>query len=378
MSDRNFVHRDSEVVSDLVPMPPGRGGWGKALPVGAREPAEFSADCQPPKRYADVEYALRNVHLVISSSFARAEPRLRALHYMFGLSGMLAESIGTRRNVASGSGKRHTEGAQRLLTTARWDEAGARARLRDLVLEKAGPGGGLYVIEASFAKRGSSAVATERQCTVENGWIESCQSAILMFYGAVDGSLFLVDIDLYVPPSWVTSADRRRRAKMPPHIGYRSKSRIARDMVNRATTLGLHPSRVAVSLFCPEKSSLLGWLQSRRIQYLAALTAGEFRDIATVRSLMPAGMILTDRPAAARGSAAQYPMAAYFRAASRRPLADSDMNRLIADVRRLDLRWRLIRRQIRIDHYEVRSWHGWQRHMTLAMAVQIALQLAGH
>jgi hypothetical protein len=370
MSDRNLVRPDGDAVRYLGSMP-----WI----AGARQAttAEFPADHRPPRWYADFEYALRNVHLVISSSFARAEPRLRALQYMFGLSGILVEPARSRRNIASGAGKRRTEGAQRLLTMARWDEADARAKLRELVLERAGPGGDLYVIEASFAKRGSSAVATERQCSAENGWIESCQSAILMFYGAVDGSLFLVDIDLYVPPSWVANADRRRHVRMPPHTVYRSKSRIARDMVDDATALGLDPGRVTLSLFCSEKSSLLGWLQGKEIQYLAALTAGEFRDLAAVRSLMPPGMIVADR-SASRGIAAQYPTAVYFRAASRQPLADNDMNRMIAEFRRMDLRWRSMRRHVLIDRYEVRSWHGWQRHMTLAMAVQIAQQLAGH
>jgi hypothetical protein len=356
MSNRNAARQDDHVAPYLVPVP---------------------ADGRPRQRFADVERALRNVHLIISSSFARAEPRLRALHYMLGLAGILVEPARARRNIASGSGRHRTDGAQRLLTTARWDEGDARTKLRDLVLERAGPGGVLYVMEASFVKRGSSAVATERQCSVDSGWIESCQSAILLFYGTVEGCLFLIDIDLYVPRNWVASEERRRHAKMPSHIGYRSKSRMARDMVDRATALGLAPERVVLSLFCSEKGSLLRWLQGRRTQYLAALTSGEFRDLAAIGPVVTNGMVLTDR-SAARDSVAPYPMAAYYRAASRGPLTDGDINRTIAEARRMSLRWRSMRQQIRIDRYEVRSWRGWQRHMTLAMAAQIATQLAGH
>jgi SRSO17 transposase len=296
---------------------------------------------------------------------------------MLGLSGLLAQPTQARRNIASGSGRHRTDGAQRLLTMARWNEDEARAKLRDLVRAQAGPGGDLYVIEASFAKRGRSAVATERQCSVDSGWIESCQSAILLFYGAADGRLFLIDIDLYVPKNWLVNEDQRRRAKMPPHTVYRSKSRIARDMVDHALALGLDPARVVLSLFCSDKGSLLRWLQRNGTPYLAALTAGEFRDLAAVGPVITNGLVLTDRPSPRR-SPALYPTAAYYRAASRRPQSDNDINRVIADVRRVDLRWRSMRRQIRIDRYEVRSWRGWQRHMTLAMAVQIALQLAGH
>ncbi|HEY3606330.1 MAG TPA: transposase [Pseudonocardiaceae bacterium] len=356
MLNRNAARQDSQVAPYLVPVP---------------------ADGRPRQRFADVEHALRSVHLIISSSFARAEPRLRALHYMHGLAGILVEPAQARRNIASGSGRHRTEGAQRLLTTAQWDEGKARARLRDLVLKRAGPGGILYVIEASFVKRGSSAVATERQCSVDSGWIESCQSAILLFYGTADGCLFLIDIDLYVPRDWVASEERRRYAKMPPNIVYRSKSRMARDMVDRATALGLAPERVVLSLFCAEKGSLLRWLQGRRTQYLAGLTAGEFRDLAAVGPVAANGMLLTDR-SAARDSVTPYQTAAYYRAASRRALTDGDVNRMIAEARRMDIRWRSMRQQIRIDRYEVRGWRGWQRHMTLAMAAQIATELAGH
>jgi hypothetical protein len=212
---------------------------------------------------------------------------------------------------------------------------------------------------------------------VDSGWIESCQSAILLFYGTADGCLFLIDIDLYVPRDWVASEERRRYAKMPPNIVYRSKSRMARDMVDRATALGLAPERVVLSLFCAEKGSLLRWLQGRRTQYLAGLTAGEFRDLAAVGPVAANGMLLTDR-SAARDSVTPYQTAAYYRAASRRALTDGDVNRMIAEARRMDIRWRSMRQQIRIDRYEVRGWRGWQRHMTLAMAAQIATELAGH
>ena len=31
--------------------------------------------------------------------------------------------------------------------------------------------------------------------------------------------------------------------------------------------------------------------------------------------------------------------------------------------------------QVGLDHYEVRSWHGWYRHMTLAMAAHAYLSV---
>jgi SRSO17 transposase len=331
-----------------------------------------SAAGRRPMSYSDFEYVLKDIHHMMSACFGRAEPRLRALHYMLGLSGIMGDVAGTRRNVVAAPGT--TDGAQRLLTTARWDEVAVRQKLVDLVLRNAGPGGDLYIIEASFAKKGRTAVATERQYSTDAGRITACQNAVLMFYGAVDGCLFLVDADLYLPSTWTDDQERRDQAKLPWHMGYRSKSRIARDMVDRAVAAGLQPGWVSLSLLCSDKSELLRWMQHRAVQYLATLTAGEFRDLSVPRPVV-SGMAVTDRavPCQVRPHLTEY-----YRACSRRPVAGDELGRMIEDMRTMHYRWQSLRQQIGIGRYEVRSWRGWQRHMILAMAVQIAHQLAGH
>ncbi len=45
-------------------------------------------------------------------------------------------------------------------------------------------------------------------------------------------------------------------------------------------------------------------------------------------------------------------------------------------ARRAVNRSRAFKEQIGLEHYEVRSWVGWHRHITLAAASQIAYQLA--
>lgn len=309
---------------------------------------------------------MREIHLAVSGYFARAEPRLRALHYMLGVAGL---GTGTRRSIASGVDEQRTDGAQRLLTKARWDENAVRAKLVDVVRAKAGPGGGLYVLEVSFPKRGQAAVGTERRLNTACGRMEICQNAVLMFYGAVDGCLFLVDADLYVPRGWLLDPDRARQA----HTGYRSRTRIVADMVDRAAASGLASGRIALSFQCPDKPELLGLLQRRRMEYLTWLTAGEFRDLAGQDRQN--GMVLIDEPAP-RALTAWFPQATHYRSCSSRALPGHELDRRIDELRRAHARWQRIQQQTRIGQYEVRGWRGWHRHMTLSMAAQIASQLA--
>jgi SRSO17 transposase len=38
--------------------------------------------------------------------------------------------------------------------------------------------------------------------------------------------------------------------------------------------------------------------------------------------------------------------------------------------------WAAVRDDVKLDRYEVRSWRGWNRHMTLAMVAQAAVELS--
>lgn len=64
-----------------------------------------------------------------------------------------------------------------------------------------------------------------------------------------------------------------------------------------------------------------------------------------------------------------------YHAEAGRPLTDADLLRGIAELQAAERRWRETSDAIRLGWYEVRSWRGWYRHMTLAMTVQIANEL---
>jgi hypothetical protein len=281
-----------------------------------------------------------------------------------------------------------------LLTTAQWDENEVRANLLDQVKTHFGVTQGcLYTTEVTFAKKGSAPVAVERQFSIDNCRLENCQIAVLMFYVAPNGAFVFIDAVPYLPPSWLVDPGRRLKASIPPDIRYRTKSQIATGMIERALEAGFDPKMAFFSLLCQDKMYLRHALQAKNIPYLMSLTSGEFEGLSGVEADDPRleSNAVTGRPLGKSFSGRlplveqctarapighRPPHSAYCCIGNHRAVSNAELNRTIAELRRMEARLRSVRSEIRLDRYEVRSWRGWHRHMTLAMVVQTAMELA--
>ncbi|ALG08587.1 transposase [Kibdelosporangium phytohabitans] len=342
---------------------------------------------------SSLEFCLRTVHSRLSPCFARAEPRMRALNYMFGLANIVNKPSAGRRNIATYESEYRADGAQRLLTTARWDDAEVRRKLREMARAAAATGGDFFITEATFAKKGNRAVAVDLQFSSENGRAQNCQNAVALLYVSPDRKVFLLDIDLYLPPAWSESERLRKQGNIPPEVRHRSKSAIASDMIQRAIADEFRPRRIYLSLNCPNKLRLLMLLQQQQIPHLTWLTSAELGQLdESAEPRTPAGcradlvprqmsrqrpspMTVTLTPTPPFATAGKRASTSYFRACMHHPLSPNGMGHAMAEMRHLDRRWRAIRTRSQLDRYEVRGWVGWHRHMTLAMAVQFASEL---
>lgn len=354
------------------------------------------------------EYWLRKVHGHISSNFSRAEPRQRAWTYLCRLAGGGEDWRGRRRHLASYAREERADGAQRLLTTTQWDEDRVRDDLLNLVVNRFGTNGGsLYLTEAAFRKKGSRAAAVERQFNIDSRRRENCQVAVVLLYRTPDGHLVFIDRELYVPMTWVHDEERRRQASIPVLDGYRSKSRIAADMVSRALAAGLTPEWVASAVHCPDKPVLQRALRSGAVPHVSPLTPLEYGLLTRARAAQrpaapPQEIRIVDKggaerwhitvvrgapepgddPAAQVHYLACVPVrwaagaAPIYLAYTGGPVSVAQLADVLAELSATALRWRGLRRELLLDHYEVRSWRGWHRHMTLAMAAQTAIELA--
>jgi len=320
------------------------------------------------------EESLREVYGSVCGNFTRAEPRRRAWTYLTQLVVTPYDVPGRRRHLASDEREERADGAQRLLTSAQWDEHKVRGEVLELVSARVGrAGGALYLTEVTFPKKGHQAAGVARQFSIESRRLENCQLALVLLHRSSGGAVTLVDAELYLPRGWAGDADRRRRAGVPPALAYRSKSRIGVAMVRRALAAGLAPDVVLATLMCREKPLLQTSLRAIGLPHFLPLTADELARVRHVAE--PARMGFSEGFAAVCESE-QRRSGWAFHYANGRGVSAPVIAALSGQAQAMARHWAGVRDDVRLDRYEVRSWRGWHRHMTLAMIAQAAVELS--
>jgi SRSO17 transposase len=118
------------------------------------------------------------------------------------------------------------------------DEEQVRAEVRDYVDDGAGI---LAVDETSFLKKGEESVGVGRQYCGLTGQIENCQVGVFLAYISSKGQS-LLDRRLYLPKSWTTVRQRRKKAHIPSKVRFATKTGLAKGMLHSAINAGIHPA----------------------------------------------------------------------------------------------------------------------------------------
>jgi SRSO17 transposase len=359
----------------------------------------------------------------LSAHFARSEVRQRAQDY---LRGLLSEA--ERKNgwqLAEVAGNSTPYGIQHLLGRANWDADAVRDDLREYVLEHLAGGESVLVIdETGFLKKGDKSVGVKRQYTGTAGKRENCQVGVFLAYASCRGQAF-IDRELYLPEEWTGDEERRERAGVPEEVGMRTKPELAKEMLQRALDAGVNASWVLADSVYGDTRRLGMLLEDREQPYVLAVSGkayvwaglrqhrvGEVLEDLREGELIPedAGESGFKRLSAGDGSKgprlydwARLPLNAPMQEGFQRWLL---VRRCIEDPQELSAytvfapegatlhalakaagsRWRVeigfeeAKGEVGLAHYEVRSWHGWYRHITLALfahAFLAAIRSAG-
>ena len=171
------------------------------------------------------------------SYFHRSEGRELAESYV---SGLLMN--GERKSVEPMSErvKASERGMQRLLSQVKWDEEGVLSTYQDRLLAvTSDPMGLLLFDDTGFPKKGLESVCVARQYCGATGKTDNCQIGVGMNYIG-QGVAWPFRMKLFVPESW-DSGDaecvrRRTTTKMPDSVHYRSKWRIALELLDEAAS----------------------------------------------------------------------------------------------------------------------------------------------
>jgi SRSO17 transposase len=346
--------------------------------------------------------ALGELHERIGHRFARSEARERVRRYLVGLFGRVERKNGWQ--MAEAIGERDPQGVQRLLNSAKWDADEVREDLREYVVEHLGDeeSGILVVDETGFLKKGEKSVGVARQYTGTAGDTVNCQVGVFLAYSSEKGAAF-VDRALYLPRTWTGDPARRAEAAIPEEILFRNKIELAEEMLQRAFEADVPARWVVADSFYGRSHAFRVWLEERGRPYAvmvpktnAVPLGGRKKKIERYVERLPEDAFSEVRPAAQDAS-------------GRRPWEWACVE-LASDPKRGMRRWLLVRRstddpedvgfyqaygppettverlvgvcqerwaveecfaeakgEVGLDHYEVRKWEAWHRHVTLCL-----------
>jgi SRSO17 transposase len=343
----------------------------------------------------------------IGPRFGRAEVRRRVRRLLGGLLAPVERKNGWQ--LAEALGERGPHGVQRLLAEADWDQEAVRDDLRTYVLAHLGEEADVLVVdEAGFLKKGKKSAGVAPQYSGTAGGRANCQIGVFLLSASLKGAAF-IDRELYLPADWTEDPVRCREAGIPEAVGFATKGELAQRMLARAFAAGVRAAWVVGDTIYGA-DELRTWLQTHQQPYVLAVAethavwvAGQAQPVGLVAALFPdeawvplsAGegsqgprlytwaWLEVDAEPEARGggrswilirrSLSEPSKRAYYR------VWGPPQTTLAQLVRVAGRRWTIeagleeAKGEVGLDHYEVRTWTGWYRHITLALLAHAVL-----
>jgi SRSO17 transposase len=122
-----------------------------------------------------------------------------------------------------------------------WSDAALLAEVRAMVLpavQRHGPIEAWIIDDTSFVKKGRHSVGVARQYCGERGKNENCQTLVSLTVANEHASLPVAH-RLFLPESWASDLERRRKAKVPEDVVFQAKPEIALEQIKAALDQGI-------------------------------------------------------------------------------------------------------------------------------------------
>jgi SRSO17 transposase len=87
--------------------------------------------------------------------------------------------------------------------------------------------------DTGFLKKGKHSVGVQRQYTGSAGKVTNCQIGVSLSL-ATQTEHLPIDFELYLPRCWTEDSARRKEAKIPDDVAFKTKNRLALAMIERA------------------------------------------------------------------------------------------------------------------------------------------------
>jgi SRSO17 transposase len=325
--------------------------------------------------------------------------REQARGYVLGLLSPIERKNGWQ--MAEGLGRRTPYAIQQFLYRGRWSSDGLRDVLRSYVSERIGrPDGVLVVDETGFLKQGKKSCGVMRQYSGTAGRVENCQVGVFLTYASRAGYTML-DRRLYLPKEWAEDGARRNAAGVPEGVVFQTKPQMALEMLQEAARAEVPFSWVAGDSVYGDYREIRTWLEAQGKGYVLCVSRKEHvwigdeqYRVSEVLGAIPEEAWRVE--SAGHGSKGERlfewallelnkPMVKGWKRwlLIRRSLAKPEELRAYACsapedttleklVEIAGARWTVetsfaeSKGEVGLDQYEVRSYSGWYKHITLA------------
>ena len=263
------------------------------------------------------------------------------------------------------------------------------------------PGAVLAVDETGFLKKGRMSAGVARQYTGTAGRVENCQVGVFLAYCAPDGARALIDRELYIPRKWAEDRDRCAAAGIGAEVAFATKPKLAEAMIGRAVRAGVPFKWAAGDEAYGGNPGLREWLEAEEIPYVLAIacnamisTKAGAKRADELAGLVPAGawqrlscadgskgprlydwaLVATDsddhwllaRRSLQPGEKGDLELA-FYRCYSPRPVTLAELAAVAGARWGVEDCFAEAKNEAGLDHYQVRRYRAWYRHITLAM-----------
>lgn len=354
----------------------------------------------------DAEF--NNICELINPLFYRADSRAHAVRYLRGLLAPLE-----RKNawtMSEFTGLHEPKALQRFLNLTQWDSDKLRDIVRSYAIEHFADSRGVLIADPTgFAKKGRKSAGVQRQYSGTLGRIDNCQIGTFLAYANTSGDRLLIDRELYIPEkSWFGEPDRCAEAGIPEDLAFRTRPQQVEAMIKRALDAGTPFAWFTADEEFGQNPGLRQFLEKNSISYVMAIpkntmittredhtqtieeTARKIRSQEWQRRACGIGskgfrvydwvLINTGEPAL------QYMI--------RRSIDDGELAYYICHnprgeglgelTRTAGMRWPVeesfeaAKNEAGMDNYQVRLYHAWYRHITMAMLALAFLAVMRH
>ncbi|WP_336246764.1 IS701 family transposase [Gloeobacter morelensis] len=332
--------------------------------------------------------------------FRRLEAKERCLLYLKALMAPIERKNSWQ--LAEFAGDTDPSNFQHFLNRACWEADGLRNDLRRYVVEHLGdPDGVLIVDETGFLKKGTKSVGVQRQYSGTAGRTENCQVGVFLAYASAKGHAF-IDRALYLPKSWTDNPQRCREAWVPEGAEFATKIQLARRMLKRAVQAGAPARWVAADALygtdhrlrhCVEELGLnyvlavqkdhAVWIgqKTHRVETLVTqqgaetwriLSCGEGSKGPRFYRWTALALGHPEKPhlrrwVIGRRNLGEPDKVAYFLALAPVGTTPEQLVGVIGRRWAIEQGFQDAKGEAGLDQYEVRTWHGWHRHVTLSL-----------